>query len=1087
MAFTESDIFKEFAPVTVKRAREIVKEKKLGQCEVKWLGDDMMLSARVEGSGGETYDTSLKLRPDASRKRIQGGSCTCLAYSKYSGLCKHCAALAYWYLAHQEECGQKKGGQGEKMGKGPAETPSSREIQQLIVSYGMRGAGYYGIPTQDPIRIELSLHSTQVGMEFELRVGSKRMYVVKDVIGFARAVARGETISYGKNLSFLHERSAFASESQPLLDLLLDLARGRFHNYLESTSYSQYRTMGLNAYELRRLLNLYIGRAVELDGRQTAVRDGDPALTLTIDGARESDGRYRLKMDRLTIYRAVGGDVILSEDVLYLCTPGFQEAVGPLLAALEADWKRQGYRQERRGLYISRQDYPAFCANVLARTKEWIRIESPGLSWEEYLPQQGEIKLYLDLYGKNKVCVRPEIYYGESGLNLLKEQTGHQEYHDIAKERGALAALGRFFTQEADIGGVRHLTTDGTDAALYRLLREGLEVLEELGEVYISDRMKKMRIARSPRVSAGVSLGAEGLLELDLDIGDFEPAELEALLAACRERRRFYRLKSGEFMELSDGSVNFLAELSAGLGLTGQDLGKQKIQVPAFRAAYLDAVIRTQGEDVQAERSAAFKQMLQRLREPEETEYEAPEGLNGQLRRYQKTGYRWLMVLSHYGLGGILADDMGLGKTIQVIALLMKRQELSLIVCPASLVYNWENELGRFAPGLSVVTVTGNAKERAERIASCGPGQVVVTSYDLLKRDLEHYQGIEFGYQIIDEAQYIKNAGTQAAQAVKSIRAARRFALTGTPIENRLSELWSIFDFIMPGYLYDYRKFREELELPIIQEEDKAALKQLQRLIRPFILRRVKKDVLKDLPEKVETVVYSQMTAEQKKLYQARLLLLKKDLEEKNDEEFSRDRIRVLAELVRLRQICCTPALCYEDYKGGSGKLDTFLDLVSGAVEGGHRLLVFSQFSQMLDMLEQCLISKRLRVLKLTGRDSKEKRRKLVDRFQDREADVFLISLKAGGTGLNLTAADMVIHYDPWWNVAAQDQATDRAHRIGQSNRVTVIRMVTKDTVEERILELQERKRELVGQVLSDGGFSNQILDRKELLEILGE
>lgn len=1085
MAFTESDIFREFAPVTVKRARMLIKEERLGQCEAKWTGDDIVLSAQVEGSSGETYDTSLRIRPGASRRRIQNGFCTCPAYETYSGLCKHCAALAYWYLEHQEEYDQGENIQGEGPNRVLVEMPSSPEIQQLIKSYGMRGAGYYGIASQEPIRLDVSLSSAKAGMDFELRIGAKRMYVVKDIVGFARAVVKGDTVSYGKNLSFLHERSAFAPESQPLLDLVLDLVRSRFYNFLDYTTYGQLRSMGLNPYELRRLLKIYVGHMVELDGRQVAVKAENPILTLLI--AQESDAMYRLKIDRLSVYRGIGGDIVLSEDVLYLCTPDFQDTMGPLLSALEVEWKRQGYRQNKRGLCLSRRDYPVFCANVLAKTRKWLRIESPGLSWEEYLPQEGEVKLYLDLYGRNKVCVRAEIHYGEACVDLLKEQAGDQEYHDIAKERGALSALDRFFTQKASIGGVRHLTTDGTDAALYRLLREGLEILEELGEVYISDRMKRMQIARSPRVSAGVSLGTEGLLELDLKIEDFDPRELEALLAACREKRRFYRLKSGEFMELGDGSVNFLAELSTGLHLTGQDWKQEKIQVPAYRATYLDAVIRTQGEDVRAERSEAFKQMLQRLREPEDTQYQVPEGLNGQLRQYQKTGYRWLMVLSHYGLGGILADDMGLGKTIQVISLLLQKQELSLIVCPASLVYNWENELGRFAPGLSVATVTGTAKERAERIASLKPGQVAITSYDLLKRDVEKYQDIEFGYQIIDEAQYIKNAGTQAAQAVKAIRSAHRFALTGTPIENRLSELWSIFDFIMPGYLYDYRKFREELELPIVQEEDKAALKQLQRLIRPFILRRVKRDVLKDLPEKVENVVYSQMTVEQKKLYQARLLLLKQDLEESSDEEFTRNRIRILAELVRLRQICCTPSLCYEDYKGGSGKLDTFFDLASGAVEGGHRLLVFSQFTQMLDILEQNLVSRQFTVLKLTGKDSKEKRRKTVDQFQNGEADIFLISLKAGGTGLNLTAADLVIHYDPWWNVAAQDQATDRAHRIGQSNRVTVIRMVTKDTVEERILELQERKRELVGQVLSDGGFSNQILDRKELLEILKE
>ena len=347
------------------------------------------------------------------------------------------------------------------------------------------------------------------------------------------------------------------------------------------------------------------------------------------------------------------------------------------------------------------------------------------------------------------------------------------------------------------------------------------------------------------------------------------------------------------------------------------------------------------------------------------------------------------------------------------------------------------------------------------------------------------YEKYSFQCEIIDEAQFIKNANTQAAKAVKEIQTGFRLALTGTPVENRLSELWSIFDYLMPGFLYSYKKFREEVEIPVVQNSDEDAMKRLQKMIRPFVLRRLKKEVLTDLPDKLEENMFAQLTGEQQKLYDAHVKRMMLMLDKQSEEEFKSSKITILAELTRLRQICCDPSLVFEDYKGDSAKTEMCLNMIRNAVEGGHKILLFSQFTTMLDHLAKRLEEEKISYYMLNGSVSKEKRAQMVESFNKDDTQVFCISLKAGGTGLNLTAADIVIHFDPWWNLAVQNQATDRAHRIGQKNVVNVYKLIVKDTIEENIMKLQEKKRELADQILEGENLNGSSLTREELVELL--
>ena len=473
-----------------------------------------------------------------------------------------------------------------------------------------------------------------------------------------------------------------------------------------------------------------------------------------------------------------------------------------------------------------------------------------------------------------------------------------------------------------------------------------------------------------------------------------------------------------------------------------------------------------------------------------------PKALKATLRPYQQKGFSWMVQLNKQGFGGCLADDMGLGKTLQVISLLTAEQQemqagekelrRSLIVCPASLVYNWQKEITRFAPQLKTVIVAGSVPDRASIIRHSKEGEILITSYDLLKRDAEVYQKFVFAIQVIDEAQYIKNPSTQAAKGVKKITAAFKLALTGTPIENRLSELWSIFDYLMPGFLYTYQKFREEIELPIAVNQDANKMERLQRMIRPFILRRLKGDVLKDLPEKIEENVFARLDGEQMQLYDAYATRMKEMLSQQNEKEFHKGRMQILSELTKLRQLCCDPGLLLEDYHGESAKTDMCMELIVNAVGAGHKILLFSQFTSMLDRLTERLKKEGIDYYLLTGSVNKEKRMQMVESFNNDDVPVFCISLKAGGTGLNLTSADIVIHYDPWWNVAVQNQATDRAHRIGQKHVVTVYKLVAEGTIEEKIIDIQERKKKLAEQVLEGEGMDSASFTKEEILELLG-
>jgi SNF2 family DNA or RNA helicase len=458
-----------------------------------------------------------------------------------------------------------------------------------------------------------------------------------------------------------------------------------------------------------------------------------------------------------------------------------------------------------------------------------------------------------------------------------------------------------------------------------------------------------------------------------------------------------------------------------------------------------------------------------------------PETVAPVLRDYQKFGFQWMKTLAHYHFGGILADDMGLGKTLQSIAFLLSELPENresgtpaLIVCPASLTYNWMNELKKFAPEIRAVVMEGEKARRDEILERASHVDVIITSYPLLRRDSDSYAGLRFSVLILDEAQAIKNHSTLTAQSVQELKAKHRFALTGTPVENRLEDLWSIFDAVFPELFWSRKRFGE------------LSSEQVGKKARPFILRRLKSDVLQELPDKIETVQTSELLPDQKKLYLAYLTKLQEDaLTRIRTEGFQKSRMHILAGMTRLRQLCCHPALFLENYDGDSGKLEQLLEIIEECRSSGKRMLVFSQFTSMLGIIREQLKIRDIGYFYLDGSTPGRDRVELCARFNEGEQELFLISLKAGGTGLNLTGADTVILYDLWWNPAVEQQAADRAHRIGQKNVVQVIRLITQGTIEEKMHELQQRKRDLIDAVIRPGEEVFTALGEEDIRELL--
>ena len=1126
--------------------------KKILSLEIQPKGAVDKVSAAVKGSGRNVYNTGFQY--DESAERVSEAYCDCPAFRSYSGICKHCVAVLLEYgdrKSYERAEARKQQDEEQKQaelfgqtafpatvsGAGQPATKTTVELKSLLNrQMYSRMIPFSGDPYFGRVELETCLKFNSVGNCFtlEFRIGCEKKYILKDVLAFVWNLDHNERVSYGKNLEFIHSEEAFSRESRGVLAFIREWVENHHGTYmaryeqLKNIAIEKVRDLTIDRKELEDLL-LILGEngfkfKMNNDPETTwhAVRE-IPDRTLTI---RKKDQGLSLEIAPVYSVTGIRYHMYFDSAKVYLVSRQELGAVEEFVTCLERLPAGRGF--------IDEPDVPAFVRELLPSLEKFFHCDlrdfQEGTGLECY---KAAYEIYLDAPERDWITCKAFSIYGEDKFSVFDRSVSART-RDIPGEMGVFAMLSRYFngydaqrmelaldcrageylnssviTPVTQIQGMEDMTgmavgmngqgegmsggIKDSEEKLYQLLNEGIPAMQKIGTVYISQAIKQMRVTKMPRIRLGVSLSA-GLLNLDMDVEGMDQAQLFDILSRYDRKKKYFRLKDGSFLDVSDGQLRELSALKDGLQISDSELKKGKTQVPAYRAMYLDSQLKG-GDLIKVEKDNAFRALIRNMQTMEEHKFQIPKEQEKILRGYQKEGFCWIKTLKHNQFGGILADDMGLGKTLQVISFLWSEFQESvpgenrraLVVTPASLVFNWMNEIERFAPGLPATVVTGDAKERKALIKNAGEREVLITSYDLLKRDLKAYQKLDFAVQIIDEAQYIKNHGTQAAKAVKEIRSEFRLALTGTPVENRLSELWSIFDFLMPGFLYSYEKFRKEIELPAVQYSNSDAMERLQKVIRPFVLRRLKRDVLKDLPDKLEKDMFSLLESEQKELYEAHTERLRLMLGMQSDAEFRTSKLQILAEITRLRQICCYPGLVYEGYKGNSSKLEMCMELVQNAVNGGHKILLFSQFTTMLDVLAVRLKKAKVSFYMLTGATSKEKRAQMVQAFNEDDTSVFCISLKAGGTGLNLTAADIVIHYDPWWNLAVQNQATDRAHRIGQKNVVSVYRLFMKDTIEERIRVLQEMKRELADEILSGEGIGQALISREEVLELLGK
>ncbi len=886
-------------------------------------------SVLVKGKSYSSYDTTVILNDKGD---IADFDCDCPAFMENMGSCKHIVAamLKIYYSNHPKIISY-----GDVVFKENKDQPKKRNfpLEDLInvfenkIKESVKAEQKEGSVVLKPI---LFLSGKEdIGIEFT--IGNKRQYVVKDAYELADNIKNRVTVSYGKGLEFDHDLSGFEKSSKPLAVFLRDEAE-IYRQIVKKTS-GLFNASTLNGRAFRifpfsfdSFFNLFEGQTIECHGYKYPYSsltfiNKDPEVEFYI--SEENNEQYLLSTNLYFSFMIISKThtYIIVDDKLYKCSKEFENAILPAVNKI--------MMQPAKSIALTEEHMGKFCSAVLPQISRYSTVKTDLEISDKLNVMPLSPSIYLDCNSQGHIYASVIFSYGDIEINpFRKSPTDNTVVRHLLEETRILVSI-----ENAGFEKTTAKYSMADENKIYEFLTSGVSMLTGLCEVNISDDFKKINIKYPRTMSMGVKLSSN-LIKIDISKLEFDPAELKDILASYKRKKKYFRLKDGSFLNLDNEYFNTLQKLVEDLNVTEEELEEGHIEMPKYRSLYLDSLIKNNAW-IQAEKALSFKEMIRSINESDESDFEISESLKKIMRSYQVTGFKWLNSLSKYSLGGILADDMGLGKTLQVISLLSsdRNSKPSIVVCPTSLVYNWKSEIERFSPNISALIISGTSSERCDLISSINDYDLILTSYDLVKRDIEYYKNYEFKYCILDEAQYIKNSSTQNAKAVKLLKSEVRFALTGTPIENSLADLWSIFDFIMPGFLLSYSKFKDKYEIPIVRNEDRDVLYRLNRQIQPFILRRLKKDVLKELPDKIETVTYAQMEAVQNKLYAAELMKLNKEFKNEIKENgYEKSQIKILSMLTRLRQICCDPALCFDNYDGGSAKLDLCMEIVKNSI-----------------------------------------------------------------------------------------------------------------------------------------------------------
>ncbi|WP_291579064.1 SNF2 helicase associated domain-containing protein [Clostridium sp. UBA6640] len=1028
------------------------------------------VKANVESSA---YYSSYAVEIDfiESTKKISC-NCTCPAFSEYGRMkaCKHIIAVLINYSNETKRSYEKL---------------KVNSIDNLVEMYKSN----FDINKNSAEELSMDiiyypLNSYDKCSSIELKVGLNKKYVVKNMKSFLEAVYKNQSMEFGKNFTFNLNEQYFNDDHRKLIDLLLEIYE--LNNVIEINNYSStnFRMLkGKRAYltdiQTKRFLNIFKGKTIDMvDGIDDIknVKIEDDILSLKFD-IKNKDDRIHLSCGSEFYKLTKDRSVMYYEDKIYMLSDEQIKVWKPIFSEMEKYEKNQLVFPKEQSENIVNYIIPAL-KNSGAKLE--INQNMKNNFYEEKLIT----KIYLDRINEN-ISAEVSFNYGDLSINPiennLKKASNKILIRDLQKEKETIDNIKNCgFTEDKKVFILKD------QEKIIDFILDKVYKLQNYGEVYYSDSFKNMKVYTSSNYKAAIRLNNNDLLEFSFDVDGVNKSELKDIFKSLKEKKKYHKLKNGDFVSLEEKELRNVANIIDYLDIKDSQLNEGNIILSKYNALYLDENIKQSNIEF-VERNKDFRELINNIKDIKELDYTLPYNLHNIMRPYQVFGFKWLKTLATYGFGGILADEMGLGKTLQTIAFLASEKSggPSLVIAPSSLIYNWKNEFEKFTPEVKVIVVSGNKSTREELIKDLSENDVVITSYPLIRRDIEEYKNFKFNYCILDEAQQIKNPSSINASSVKEISAKGYFALSGTPIENSLTELWSIFDFIMPGYLLSHSKFTQKYELPIVKYNDSNSLEALNKRIKPFILKRFKKDVIKELPPKIEHRLIVEMTEEQKKIYGAYLAQFKDEMEEEiNNNGFNKSKIKIFSLLTRLRQICCDPSVFIENYKGSSGKIEALEGLIEEGINGNHKILIFSQFTSVLKNIAKRLDKNEISYMYLDGSTKIEERLKMVNEFNEGSIEVFLISIKAGGTGLNLTSADLVIHFDPWWNPAVEDQATDRAHRIGQKNTVEVIKLIAKGSIEEKIFHLQEKKKEMIDNVISDKFKDENIINKMSKEEI---
>jgi SNF2 family DNA or RNA helicase len=1029
---------------------------------------------RMVVKGNYNYSVSVEEQEDGSFDY----NCNCPSRLKDQGACKHVVAALLFILKYQERALMSE-----------SKSPEERKVMQLLDYFASQEEPVM-VGETFQLEVTISIPAIFKGDSGRAMVtlhgGSNRKYKIQTFKKFLADIYHHENFAIGKEFKYVHGESTFDAASKALLDYFLEIYE--IQEVIDNTHFSKIfakSQMIITKNMLIKLLEI-LGEStftLELYGKiypEVQFIKENPKVSYQLSLEEDSISvDYQGKESVLPITET--GELLYYDGDVYLPEKKFIRNFKPFYNSLGKDKEPLVFRGESKS---------SFLEHVLPRISETMELEIPEELKSRYITRDLESKIYLDKY-KTGIKAELKYKYGDYEFNSFGNASAGSNI--IVRQREKEDAITSKLLQLGFLP-YKNFYLIKEEEKIYDLLSGSISELEGWAELYYSEDFRKLGIRPPGGFKAGVRMNSGiNMLELDLSFDEVPKEELKELLHSFQIKKKYYRMKNGSFINLEDNTISQVSQILNSLNLNSKSMQEDTVLLEKQQALYLDQVF--SDKEFVFERDRDFVELTERILNPTITDYPLPDGILAQLRPYQVTGYKWLKTLAENELGGILADDMGLGKTLQSIVYIAsgintdresmdKTKNHYFIVCPTSLIYNWQDEIENFAPFLRTLVISGPPSERQEMIESYEQYDVLITSYPLIRRDITFYEKISFHTVFIDEAQFIKNDSSLNAKSVKRIVAKHRFALTGTPIENSLSELWSIFDFIMPGYLNSHNRFVEMYEKPILKE-DAGALNDLHQHITPFILRRMKKDVLTELPDKYETKMLTELSEGQKLVYQSYLENIRSELSTEIEENgIGKSQIRILAALTRLRQICCHPSTFIENYQGGSGKLDLLMEVIPDAIANEHRVLVFSQFTSMLRIIEGELKDLDIPYFYLEGSTHTKERNDYVKRFNSGEGKVFLISLKAGGTGLNLTGADTVIHYDPWWNPAVEDQATDRAYRIGQQNKVHVMKLITKGTIEEKIYKLQRKKKELSDSIISSKEVFINTLTREELEEL---